>query len=125
MANRILLDENGLTVSYPGHNVLTAAPARLMFRSDATHLPRFDTYSLQGRNGRTERRDFGRTFSSPPLVTWYLTSVEFGGTGPYSFYEDNMGWMILRRQILIYRDHLTLTDNLAGTLHFKVWDYEA
>lgn len=131
MANRVLLDENGLKISRPGIDVLTASPANLLFRSDATNVPRWDQGSLAGSasvhwdNGAIYY--YGRTFATIPIVTWSRqyqgevingtgTCINQGGLAGFT----NSAWIVKPE-----RNRLFFNSPNNTTLYFKVWDYEA
>lgn len=72
MSNRVLLDSNGLKVSFPGRNVLTDADRDLLFTSnwptlgatdEGTHLVNWDNGS--GNSGSHNQSVY---FSSPYLI---------------------------------------------------------
>lgn len=126
MANRILLDENGLKISKPGVNVLTAGLAGLQFTSVGTHVPRFTTGTLTRAQGGDATFNFGKTFPSAPIVTWYASNLGFGGVGPAWFYDEpTSGPPIKQWTLFIYTNRLVLSVGMQSsvTLNFKVWDF--
>lgn len=126
MANRILLDENGLKISKPGVDVLTAGLAGLQFTSVGTHVPRFTTGTLSAATGSGDTPFlFGKTFPAAPIVTWYSSSAGFGGAGPIAVYQNPFGLTQMRWQLFIQTDRLILRMGAepSVTLHFKVWDF--
>lgn len=80
MANRVLLDADGLKVSPPGRNVLTADDVDLLFTSDwpilgvteeGTHTV---SWASSGNSGSYNQNVyFDRPFSSPPATQMLLT----------------------------------------------------
>lgn len=126
MANRILLDEDGLKISKPGVNVLTAGLAGLQFTSVGTHVPRFTTGTLTRSQGGDATFNFGKTFPAAPIVTWYASNLNIGGVGPASFVDEpTFGTVVQQWQIFIYTNRLVLSVGMQSsvTLNFKVWDF--
>lgn len=79
MVNRVLLDKNGLFVSKPGVDVLTAQPKDLHFSSDygtlnllmrgVLNLPATPKgYPVPGNGHQVRTVNFGKTFTARPPV---------------------------------------------------------
>ena len=79
MVNRVLLDQNGLFVSKPGVDVLSAQPKDLQFSSDygtlnvlkrgVLNLPATpEGYPVPGNGAQQVTVNFGKTFSARPPV---------------------------------------------------------
>lgn len=129
MANRVVLDENGLRISRPGIDVLAASPATLMFRSDATLMPVFTTGSIVGSysevGGNGAQYLYGKTFTIAPLVTWTRVAPGsnisgFGSAADVAPLYNQFFWAIQIRN-----DRLFFNSPSDSTLYFKIWDYEA
>lgn len=85
MANRVLLNSNGLKVAFPGQNVLTAGNVDLLFTSDwpilgvteeGTHTV---NWNLSGNSGNYDQSVyFANAFSSVPATQMMLT-ISGGG----------------------------------------------
>lgn len=77
MPNRIYLDTNdGLKISKPGVNVLTASPDQMLFSSQNAQLTIVETGVINrpanfGMNAPQYTHNFTSSFSSPPIVFLY------------------------------------------------------
>jgi hypothetical protein len=72
MANRVLLNANGMKVSEPGFDVLTAGNANLQFSSDWSALSLLLAGSVSIPANGSQTVFFGRTFTRLPIaiVPW-------------------------------------------------------
>lgn len=101
MANRVVLSQNGLKVSKPGFNALTAGALGLQFSSDWSAMGVYQTgthvVNSWSGNSATDIRTitFNKTFASPPFCAFYLQGSDFisplGFGNGFSFALDNDG----------------------------------
>jgi hypothetical protein len=131
LANRVLLDQNGLAISRPGVDVLIASPANLMFRSDSTNVPRWIAGSIFGvatvnfNSGAIY--SYGRTFSTVPIVTWsrHYEGGVVNGLGTCVNEGNNVGYNRFAWIVRPMRDHLIFNSVPESVLYFKIWEFEA
>lgn len=79
MANRVLLDPNGMKVSRPGVDVLTAGDADLLFSSDFSQTPVHMKGIVTFSSSSIRTLNFGRTFLNMPMVTFLVSYSSFYG----------------------------------------------
>lgn len=126
MANRAVLNVNGLKVSKPGVNVLTAGINDLLFSDNWSALSKHMSGSLSISSGGNKFVNFGKTFAQVPLVMWewngygdqwiggaYGTN-DTGTITTYGFYADTT-----RLVFLINGDYYDWPQQVKYT----VWDY--
>ncbi len=92
MTNRVLLNTNGLKVSAPGKDVLTALKNELQFSSDWGSLRPYMTGQASPPRGSTFTVNFGKTFTnSIPLVSVFLYGSVYGPEFGGAFYTLGYG----------------------------------
>ena len=149
MTNRVLLNSSGLKISKPGVNVIGASIADLNFNSDYSQmgLYRQGTYNWNWSTTPNPLLiNLGKTFPTPPLVTFACTNAQYTYGSPYGgpsgfwfeYYEDNLGdgsdyryWWLLGRvtttQIAVdwAWEKFVPGDPTppAPVIHYSIWDY--
>lgn len=68
LANRVLIHPDGMKISKPGVDVLSASNAQLLFSSDWTHPSLWLRGTIIASYGVTTTVYFGKSFSRPPFV---------------------------------------------------------
>lgn len=143
MTWRVLLDVNGLRVSKPGVNVLTAPDtlltlhpnySQLKLLSKGTHtIPSYgDSYQGYYISGKTY---YGRSFSNPPLVYFSLRlpgegrafcPVRAGQLGMYYPGAADRIEIVSARDGFWYYIYYQSARRFAGSqITFTCWDYNA
>lgn len=128
MANRVLIDEEGLKVSRSGTNVLTAVDRDLQFNPQWSQITPFMKGSYVAYETNGTLIPFGKTFSRPPLVffRWGETSRQFIGNSSMSVYEGiqnvyvNKWWLRVQTNGLYIRVGQSVS---PMTIHYIVWDF--
>lgn len=83
MVARVVVNQNGMKVSKPGLDVLTAGAANLQFSSDWSAMGVIQsgvhTINSWGGNSATDIRTiaFNKTFASPPFCAFFLESPSY------------------------------------------------
>lgn len=132
MVNRVLLNANGMKVSAPGNNVLTAPEAQLLFNSQWSALDVLMRGSFSPGDDTTTTINYGKTFPSRP-PTYFIVgrrrNLDGGGFGWRwshhigTFVRADTDGVLYFCNVFDNRFVFENDDNDVDVVKYVVWDF--
>lgn len=132
MANRLLLSKDGVKISLPGVDVLTAGSSNLQFSSDWAQLKIFMRGSISFGTGTTDV-PFGKTFTNRPLGFFTYGDFDFSGRiiqmadlwAIWGEYPGVLGMHVPLVYVLVLNDRIRFHSYSGSrSIRYVIWDFD-
>lgn len=133
MPNRVVFDLNGMKVSAPGVDVLTAGEANLIFSSQWSQLSILMRGSVTCAPNQTQTVLFGKTFANRPLCFFRYTSNSFYGEAGRQRVNTNADYADLGTDSYVFAKFIVSADRFTfwvannwqtQTIQYVIWDFD-